>query len=48
LDLLCELCELIGLTFSAELNTLPVAVLIEEHDPTTPLFYECSQFRRVL
>ncbi len=38
LDLVCELCELMGLICSAELNALPAAVLVEKHDPTTPLF----------
>jgi len=48
LDLVCELCELIWLIFSAELNALPVTVLVEEHDPTTPLFHDWSQSRGAL
>ncbi len=48
LDLVSELRELIGLVFSAELNAVPMAVAVEEHDPTTPLFYEWSQSRRAL
>lgn len=48
LDLVCELCELFGVIFSAKLKALPVAVLVEEHYPLTPLFYEGSQSRRSL
>ncbi len=48
LDLVCELCQLIGLTVSAELNALSVAILVEEHDPITPLFDERLQSRRPL
>ena len=48
LDLVCQLCELIRLTLSAELNALPLAVPVEEHHPTIPLFYEGPQSRRAL
>lgn len=48
LDLVCELCVLIGLIYSAESNALSAAVLVEEHDPTIPLFDERPQSRRAL
>lgn len=48
LDLVCELCQLIGPAVSAELNALSMAFLVEEHDPITPLFDEWSQSRRPL